>query len=89
MTDLPIRTPNTLYLGQVNDAVLLVDGVATQRVGAAIQITADDAGEVTLTLYSGAEVIITVGIGDSIYPYQVSKYTSGTATITRAYNLFI
>lgn len=87
MATLPNRVPRTVWNGQIVDAVPLSSGVATQQPGAAIQITASVAGEVTLELYSGNEIIVTVAVGDNIYPYQVVKATVGTATITRYYNL--
>lgn len=75
------------YPGQIWDAVALSDGVATQRPGAAIQISASVAGTVTLTLASGHTIVVNVAVGDSIYPYQVTKATAVTATATY-YNLF-
>ena len=76
------------YLGQVCDAALLADGVQTQRPGAAIQITASVTGTVTLTLLSGATIVVNPPVGDSVYPYQVIMAKAGTATITAYYNLF-
>lgn len=88
MTQLPNVIPQTAFPGQVRDALLLTDGVQVQRPGAAIQITASVAGEVTLKLWGENDIIVTVSVGDSIYPYQVVMATSLTATITRYYNLF-
>ena len=76
------------YLGQVWDSEQLSDGVTTQRPGAAIQISASVAGTVTLTLLSGSTIVVNVGVGDSIYPYQVTQAKAGTATVTAYYNLF-
>lgn len=80
--------PRSLYPGQVWDALAMVENTASARVGSAIQITASVAGTVTLLLQSGNPIIVTVPVGDSIYPYQVTKATVGTATVTRYYQLF-
>lgn len=77
----------SLFPGQVWDALALTDNVAA-RAGAAIQLTSSNSGTVTLTLWSGATLVVTVSPGDSIYPYQCTKYHAGTAVITAAYNLF-
>jgi hypothetical protein len=87
-TTIPI-TENAFSPGQVWDATLLTEATAVSRPGAAIQITASVSGTVTLTLASGNTIIVTPAIGDNIYPYQVTKATVGTATITRYYNLYI
>lgn len=77
----------SLYPGQIWSAVALTSNTSAQC-GASIQITASVAGTVTLTLWSGVTIIVTVGVGDSIYPYQCTKFVAGTATVTSAYNLF-
>lgn len=74
--------------GQICDALQLTENTPTQRPGAAIQITASVAGTVTLTLVSGATIVVNPNVGDSIYPYQVIKATVGSATISAYYNLF-
>lgn len=76
------------WLGQICDAVQLSEDTITQRPGAAIQITATVAGSVTLTLNTGSTIVVNPQVGDNIYPYQVTKATVGTATITAYYNLF-
>lgn len=78
---------HSLFAGQVWDNLLLTDNVSA-RCGAAVQITASVAGTVTLTLWSGNTIVVTVGVGDSIYGYQCTKFAAGTATVTRCYNLF-
>ncbi len=55
--------------------------------GRAIQLTASVVGTATLTLVSGATIVVTLPTGDSIYPYAVTKYNAGTATVDTAYNL--
>lgn len=84
----PSSGARSWWLGQICDAVLLLDGVATQRPGAAIQITASVAGTVTLTLNTGSTIVVNPLVGDNLYPYQVVKAAAGTATITAYYNLF-
>lgn len=76
------------WLGQICDAVELTDGVETQRPGAAIQITVAGAGTVILTLLSGAEIPVSLQVGDTLYPYQVIKATADTATGAVYFNLF-
>lgn len=76
------------YLGQVCDAVPLTNGVETQQVGAAIMITASVTGTVTLELMSGKSIVVNPAVGDNFYPFQVTKATAGTATVTAYYNLF-
>lgn len=75
------------WLGQIMDAVALTEATETQRPGAAIQISASGAGTVTLTLLSGATIVVNPQVGDNLYPYQVVKATVGTATIDAYYNL--
>lgn len=77
----------TWWQGQVCDAVLLSNGVPTQRPGAAIMISASGAGTVTLTLQAGSTIVVNPAVGDSIFPFQVTQYRVGTATVTAAYNL--
>lgn len=77
-----------LYPGQIWDCEEIEDDTETSRPGAALQITASVAGTVTLTLGSGAEIIVTVAVGDTIVPYQVTKAAQGTATVQKYYNLF-
>lgn len=84
----PSSGARSWWLGQICDAAQLTENTLTQRPGAAIQITASGVGTVTLTLLSGATIPVTVAVGDNIYPYQVTKATVGTATITSYYNLF-
>lgn len=78
----------TWWLGQICDALLLSDGVVTQRPGAAIQISATVAGTVTLTLLNGVTIVVNPQVGDNLYPYQVVMATAGTATVSAYYNLF-
>jgi hypothetical protein len=78
---------HSLFPGQIWDALSLTDNV-TARAGAAIQITSSNSGSVTLTLWSGATIVVTVSPGDSIYPYQCTKFHAGTAAVVSAYNLF-
>lgn len=84
----PASGQRSWWQGQVCAAVLLADGVVTQQPGAAIQITASVAGTVTLTLAAdGSTIVVNPAVGDSIYPYQVTKAVAGTATVTAYYNL--
>lgn len=83
----PASGQRSWWQGQVADAVLLSNGVPTQRPGAAILITASVAGTVTLTLTAGSTIVVNPVIGDSIFPFQVTQYSAGTATVTAAYNL--
>ena len=53
----------------------------------AILITASVIGTVTLTLSGGSTVVVNPQVGDNIYPFAVTKYVTGTATITAVYNL--
>lgn len=76
------------WLGQIMDAQLLTEATDTQRPGAAIQITASVAGTVTLTLLSGNTIVVNPQVGDNLYPYQVTRATVGTATVSAYYNLF-
>lgn len=75
------------WAGQICDCVKLTENTTTQQPGAAIQISATGAGTVILTLLSGATITVNVQVGDSIYPYQVTKATAGTATGLTYYNL--
>lgn len=77
----------TLFPGQIWRSVELTDSTSAQC-GASIMITASVAGTVVLTLWSGASVTVTVAVGDSIYPFECTMFAAGTATVTRAYNLF-
>lgn len=86
MVDIP--TPRSLWPGSTCDAALMANAVETQRPGAAIQITVTGTGTVTLVLWSGATIVVNPQVGDSIYPYQVKKYTAGTATGVVCYSLF-
>ena len=76
------------WFGQICDAAPLVDGVTTQRPGAAVMISASVAGTVTLTLLDGATIVVNPTVGDSIYPFQVVQATAGTAVVSAVYNLF-
>lgn len=87
MPDIP--TPRSVAPGQICDAVLLANGVDTQQPGAAIQVTVTGTGTVILTLWSGFQLTINPQVGDSIYPYQVKRYTVGTASGVTCYNLFV
>jgi len=53
----------------------------------AILITASVIGTVTLTLSGSSTVVVNPQVGDNIYPFAVTKYVTGTATITAVYNL--
>jgi hypothetical protein len=75
--------------GQIRDALAMTSGVVTQRPGAAFMLTVSVSGTVTLTLLSGATVVITPGVGDTIVPFQVTQFVTGTATVTAAYNLYL
>lgn len=86
MVDNP--TPRTNWPGQICDCLQLSNDTLTQQPGAAIQITASVAGTVTLLLWHGRTIVVNPQVGDNIYPYQVVKATSGTATISAYYNLF-
>lgn len=55
--------------------------------GLAVQITASVAGTVTLTLSDASTIVVTVPINDTVYPYAVTKFVAGTATVTAVYNL--
>jgi hypothetical protein len=78
----------TIFPGQYWDAAALTENTATTRPGAAIQIIASVAGTVTLVLWSGNSIVVSVPTGMTILPYEVTKATVGTATITSYYNLF-
>ena len=70
------------------DAALLTENTATSRPGAAIQIVASVTGTVTLVLWSGNSIVVTVPVGVTVLPYEVIKATEGSATVTSYYNLF-
>ncbi len=78
----------SIFPGQYWDAALLTENTATSRPGAAIQIVASVTGTVTLVLWSGNSIVVTVPVGVTVLPYEVTKATVGTATITSYYNLF-
>lgn len=78
----------SIFPGQYWDAVALTENTATTRPGAAIQIVASVAGTVTLVLWSGNSIVVSVPSGTTILPYEVTKATVGTATVTSYYNLF-
>jgi len=59
----------------------------TAAPGLAVQITASGAGTVTLTLADGSTIVVTVPTNDTVYPYAVTKFVAGTATVTAVYNL--
>lgn len=80
--------PLNQWAGQVQDCLLLNEGEVTQRPGAAVQISATGSGSVDLTLVSGAEIVVNVAAGDSIYPYEIVKYVEGSATLSAVYNLY-
>lgn len=72
------------YYGAV---ALTEDTTSVNGAGTAIQITATGAGTVTLTLLDGSTIVVSVPAGSTIYPYQVTKATTGSATATAFYNL--
>lgn len=85
---LPASGQRSWWHGQVCAAVPLANNVPTQQPGAAILITASVAGTVTLTLAGdGSTIVVNPSVGDSIYPFQVTKAVAGTATVTAYYNL--
>lgn len=88
-TDSQNVIPRTQWPGQISDCLLLTSDTTTQRPGAAIQITVSGVGTVTLTLWGGHTIVVNPQVGDSIYPYQVTKYTTGTAQGVVCYNLFL
>ena len=79
---------HSLFAGQIWGAEALTGGANAACVGASILITASGAGTVVILLGDGSSVTVTVPTGDTLLPFQAQKYTAGTATVTRAYNLF-
>jgi len=59
----------------------------TYPAGTAIMITASGGGTVGLKLSSGNSITVNPVVGDNIYPFAVVEWTTGTATVTTAYNL--
>ena len=82
------RNPRTVWQGQISGCLLLSNATPTQRPGAAIQITVTSSGTITLTLWSGDTIVVNPQVGDSIYPYQVVRYDTGTADGVVCYNLY-
>ena len=81
-------TPRTVAPGQICDCFLMSNATPTQRPGSAIQITVTTSGTITLTLWSGNTIVVNPQVGDSIYPYEVTMYTTGTAQGVVCYNLY-
>lgn len=52
-------------------------------------ITVSGTGTVVLTLWSGANITVNPQVGDSIYPFEVTDYSVGTASGVVCYNLFV
>ena len=71
----------------VQDAWLLTNSSAGQLPGQSVMITASVTGTVTLTLQSGNTIIVTVQVGDNIYPFACTNRVTGTATVSAVYNL--
>lgn len=87
MTDLV--TPRTVAPGSYCDSLLLNAGAVTQQPGAAIMISVSvSAAAVALTLWSGNVINVNPPVGDTIYPFEVTKYVVSSGTVTAAYNLF-
>jgi len=59
----------------------------TATAGVSFFITVSVTGTVTLTLSDASTIIINPQVGDTMLPFGVTKYVTGTATVTRAYNL--
>lgn len=87
MTAVPENNAPPVSIVPVLGATVMSSGAATTP-GRAILITASVVGEVTLVLANGDSITVTVAVGDNIYPFSVLSATTGTATVTRYYNLF-
>lgn len=86
---LDLVTPRTVAPGSYCDCLQLNAGAVTQAPGAAIMITASvTATAVALTLWSGNSITVNPPVGDTIYPFEVTKYVVSSGTVTAAYNLF-
>jgi hypothetical protein len=70
----------------ITTAAALTNNVVAAA-GRSILITASVIGTVTLTLSGSGTVVVNPQVGDNIYPFAVTKYVTGTATITAVYNL--
>ncbi len=73
--------------GDPIQSVIVVTSAATlltTSFGRAFRITAGVAGTVTVTFPDGSTDILTLAVGDNIYPYAIAGFTTGTATITNA-----
>ncbi len=75
--------------GAVWKAAELTDNTPTTNPGHALMISASGAGAVTVTLMDNVStVIVNVAVGDNIYPFSATNVHTGSATITKIYNLF-
>jgi hypothetical protein len=76
----------TYRAAPIRNAATVADNTAVDA-GYGFFICASVAGTVTLTLEGGNTIVITPAVGDNIYPFAVTKSVTGTATVTRAYNI--
>lgn len=71
----------------IRAATAMTSAAAAIATGFGFFICASVSGTVTVTLESGDTIVITPAVGDNIYPFSAKTFTTGTATVTRAYNL--
>ncbi len=79
--------PLVQYAGGPFSGGLALADDTTAAAGRGILITASVAGTVTLLMADTTTVVVTVAVGDNIYPFSVTKATVIGATVTRMYNL--
>lgn len=71
----------------IRAATAMTSAAAAAAAGYAFFVCASVSGTVTCTLEGGGTIVITPAVGDNIYPFAVTTFTTGTATVTRAYSL--
>ena len=84
--DVSTTYPFPVSAKSITTPVLVAENT-TVAAASGFTILVSVAGSVTLTLSGGTIIINPVAGADNIYPYAVTKWVSGTATVTRAYNL--
>lgn len=82
------NTPLPVRVAGVYDAWALTSNVTAPE-GDAILISATSASLVTLTLASGNTIVVNPGVGDSIYPFRVTKAVTSGGSISAYYNLAV
>lgn len=74
--------------GAVQNAYTVASATASTP-GVACQIIVSGSGTVTLTLQGGTTMTVNPLTGqDNIYPFAVTQWATGTATVTTFWNLF-